>query len=88
MSDLSGVLDLLCEIDDPKQMEKVLGELLTPSEVKDLSLRWALMEQLFNSVPQREIAAKLGISLCKITRGAKIIKNENSEILKWFKKNK
>lgn len=59
-------------------MNQFLEEILTPAEQKDLALRWQLMEMLEAGVPQRQIAAELGISLCKITRGAKILKAKNS----------
>jgi TrpR family trp operon transcriptional repressor len=86
MNQLSEVAKFLCSLKDSEKMEKVLSELLTASEQKALASRWALMELLEQSMSQREISAKLGISLCKITRGAKILKNQNSEIVKWLSK--
>ena len=59
-------------------MHRFLAEVLTPSERRDLTLRWELMRRLKQGVPQRQIARDLGISLCKITRGAKILKEEHS----------
>lgn len=59
-------------------MELFLQEILTPAELHDLSLRWELMRLLKQKVPQRQIAKNLGISLCKITRGAKILKKSDS----------
>ena len=59
-------------------MHHFLEEILTPAECKDLALRWKLMEMLQEGIPQRKIASELGISLCKITRGAKILKNSRS----------
>lgn len=59
-------------------MEKFLREIFTPGELHDLALRWELMRRLSQGVPQRQIAGEMGISLCKITRGAKILKAENS----------
>ncbi len=75
---LSGISSVLCQIDQPVQMKHFLEEILTPAEQKDLALRWQLMKMLEEGVPQRQIAAELGISLCKITRGAKILKAKNS----------
>ena len=59
-------------------MQEFLTEMLTPSERRDLTLRWELMRRLKKGIPQRKIAAELGISLCKITRGAKILKQDHS----------
>jgi TrpR family trp operon transcriptional repressor len=33
------------------------------------------MKMLKAGIPQRKIASELGISLCKITRGAKVLKD-------------
>ena len=65
-------------VTDPREMETFLSELLTPAELHDLVLRWELLELLERGVSQRKVAAKLGISLCKITRGAKILKRSGS----------
>ena len=75
MDEISSVL---AGIDDPDQMRRFLEEVLTPAERKDLALRWELMRRLTDGVPQRQIAEELGVSLCKITRGAKILKKEDS----------
>ena len=75
---LSDISTVLCRIDDVQQMQSFLCEILTPSEQRDLALRWELMRRLRKGVPQRKIAADLGISLCKITRGAKVLKQDHS----------
>ena len=59
-------------------MERFLGEILTPAERHDLTLRWELMRRLNLGTSQRQIASDLKISLCKITRGAKVLKNSES----------
>lgn len=59
-------------------MRLFLSEILTQAELHDLSLRWELMRRLDNAQPQRQIAEQLGVSLCKITRGAKILKKPES----------
>jgi len=61
----------------PAEVEAFLRELLTPGEFHDLALRWELVELLAAGVSQRTVAARLGISLCKITRGARIMKKRN-----------
>ncbi|MHC5082427.1 MAG: Trp family transcriptional regulator [Planctomycetota bacterium] len=77
-SGFEQICTILCQMEDPQQMGAFLEEILTPAERKDLSLRWELMRMLKQGVPQRQIASQLGISLCKITRGAKILKQEES----------
>ncbi|MGL4370026.1 MAG: Trp family transcriptional regulator [Spirochaetota bacterium] len=83
------MIETLCEVNDAREMKQLLTELLTDAELQDLILRWTLLRQLAEGVHQREIAKNLGISLCKITRGAKILKDEKSmlySILKGAKK--
>lgn len=76
--DYSDICTVLCDIREPDQMHRFLAEVLTPSEHRDLALRWELMRRLKQGIPQRQIARELGISLCKITRGAKILKQDHS----------
>ena len=59
-------------------MEAFLHEILTPTEFHDLAMRWELMQRLGQGHTQRQIAADLGVSLCKITRGARILKRKEA----------
>ena len=77
-SSLSRLAEAAATLTDPGEMEKFLSELLTPTELHDLVLRWELLELLSGGESQRRVSSELGISLCKITRGAKILKRSNS----------
>ena len=70
----------LADLKQPAAIERFLLEVMTPGEVHDLGLRWELVELLVEGVSQRQIASRLGISLCKITRGAKILKKRNGAV--------
>lgn len=72
------VAETLSSITCPEEMRLFLKELLTPGEVRDLTLRWRLLERLAEGASQRRIAEELSISLCKITRGSKILKQEGA----------
>jgi len=76
--DLNDLASAFCQITDVDRMKQFFHEIFTDNERIDLSLRWRLMELLKTGMAQRRIAAELGISLCKITRGARIIKNRRS----------
>ena len=80
MSDFNEVTQILSNITSQKDMEKFLDEILTENERRDISLRWELMKKIHEGVPQRVIASDLGISLCRITRGSRILKAEGSLI--------
>ena len=63
---------------DRALIEDFLRCLLTPAELADIAGRWALVKALRQKKTQREIARDLGVSLCKITRGSRELKKENS----------
>lgn len=82
----SGAIEELAEvfaaISDKARMIRLFEELFTPAERSTFELRWELLKSLRAGETQREIAEKFGISLCKITRGSKILKDKNSELSK------
>ena len=66
--------DIILKIKDRKLAKNFLIDILTPFEREEIESRWALVKMLAKGIPQREIAKKLGISLCKITRGSRELK--------------
>lgn len=78
--ELSELAERLCEIGDPALMARLLEEILTPAELAAVIARWTICRLLLEGVSQREISRRLGVSLCKITRGARELKNEDSAI--------
>ncbi|MEN6476976.1 MAG: Trp family transcriptional regulator [Rectinema sp.] len=63
---------------DPRLIESFLYSLLTPAEADEMAKRWALVKELSDGTPQRRIAENLGLSLCKITRGSRELKKQDS----------
>lgn len=82
MNDFDDLIEIFSNTNDKEDMRKLFGEMFTEREQKDFILRWNLMKDLYNGLPQREIASKHKISLCKITRGSKILKEKGSYIKK------
>ena len=81
--------ELVKNINTKTEIAAFFKELLTESELETLSKRWRILSMLRDGVTQRAIAKELKVSLCKVTRGAKIIKNKNSIITKYLiKENK
>ena len=78
--DIQDVADLFAGVADRRKMRQMLDEILTPTELRDLALRWQLVQRLHAGAPQRRIASDLGISLCKITRGSRILKRPRGAI--------
>ena len=77
IDELAAVFAGLKSRDDVKRL---FEELFTPAERSTFELRWSLLKSLHEGVPQREIAERLGVSLCKITRGSKILRDRDSII--------
>lgn len=65
---------------NPSEVESFMYDLFTTAEIEDISLRWALMNDLVQAVPQRKIADRYNISLCKITKGSAVLKKKNGLI--------
>ena len=86
MKSKSELVDAFCAITDRDEMERFIHEILTENELEDVIFRWRLMKDLFHGETQRNIAKKHGISLCKITRGSRILKDKKSISLKLIKK--
>lgn len=65
-------------IKDENLLKDFFSCLFTPSERIDFAQRWLLVKELKAGTPQREIAKKYNMSLCKITRGSKELQKEDS----------
>ncbi len=85
MDDLEELVKVFTHTNDQRAMQKLFEELFTQREKYDFALRWRLMKELHQGKTQRDIASELGISLCKITRGSKILKQDDSQFGKILK---
>jgi len=80
MDTIHEIARVLAELDDEELIRAFLQDILTPKERHDISARWELVKRLFLGNSQRKIAAELGLSLCKITRGSRELKKERSAL--------
>ncbi len=72
----------LATVNDSVLLRDFLKALLTPQEYNAVAARWALVRLLDKGMTQRKIAETLGLSLCKITRGSREMKKEESSFRK------
>lgn len=70
LRELAAVLTRL----DAAEVFDLFQAILTPQERAKIALRWKLVCMLEKGITQRAIAAELGVSLCKITRGSHELK--------------
>jgi TrpR family trp operon transcriptional repressor len=82
MDDYEELVEIFAQTTSKKEMHKLFEEIFTQREKYDFALRWRLMKEIYQGTTQREIASQLGISLCKITRGSRILKDEHSQVKK------
>ena len=71
------ILSVIAGLDDKEEIRKLFDDLFTDAEVADFVLRWLLMDDLKRGRSQRDIARNRNISLCKITRGSKMLKKKD-----------
>lgn len=69
------LIDLLCRISDPKEMEAALEAILTHREAEELENRLQIFRMLLQDIPQREIATRLNVGIATVTRGAAALRN-------------
>jgi len=79
---LEEIVRIIASETDYTTVRKIFEELFTPKELVSVSKRWYLMKALYKGRAQRKIAKDMEISLCKITRGSKILKDPDSVIKK------
>jgi len=72
----------LAKAADSELIKDFLNSLLTEYELAEVSTRWALVRLIDEGMSQRKIADALGLSLCKITRGSRELKKDNSSFQK------
>lgn len=88
MDKINEIALVLANTSDEKAISEFLKSLLTESEIREVSSRWELVKLLDQGMSQRKISDKLGLSLCKITRGSKELKKNPSffkQMLEKFK---
>lgn len=86
MDRLTAIARVLAGMRRPGSIERLLRELLTQGEAEKLSLRWEIVRHLADGSSQRTIARQLGVSLCKITRGARELKKRDSTLRRIFER--
>ena len=75
---LDEVIGCIAETSDKELLSNFFDCLFTPAELLDIGKRWLLVKEIDKGTTQREIAKEFKMSLCKITRGSKELKKEDS----------
>ena len=71
------IINVFAATTDEEDMKALFDDMFTTAEINDMVTRWLLMKDIYTGKPQRAIAKDRNLSLCKITRGSKMLKKEN-----------
>lgn len=86
MNDISEILKLLLTAQHEKVRFELVDLLFTPDEISHLKNRYAIIAGLLKGEEtQRELAARLKLSIAKITRGSHALKRISPELKNYFK---
>jgi TrpR family trp operon transcriptional repressor len=75
---INEIAEVLCAIRNVALMRRFMESILTPRELEEICGRWELVKLLDRGISQRQVAKRLGMSLCKITRGSRELKKRDS----------
>lgn len=73
-------------ISTPELAAKFLRDILTPQELETIALRWQIVKLLHRGFSQRKVAKKLGVSLCKVTRGSRELRYGHKGFISLLRK--
>lgn len=68
--DLQEIFKALASLSSSQEVEKVLGDTLTPRELRTLKKRWQTIKLVARKLPYRVIAQQLRISTTTVARAA------------------
>lgn len=80
----SEIVNVFKSLSSTSDVEDFMLNLFTDAELTTLSKRWRILKLLSNGYSQRAVAKELNVGLCKVTRGAKILKKEKTIVTKFL----
>ena len=86
-SNIGEITNFILKLNSQEEAQAFLKEMLSEAEMSALSKRWRILSMLAEGRTQRDIVKELKVSLCKVTRGSKLLKDKNSVITKHFMEN-
>lgn len=69
------LLSVFAALDTPEAFEKLLGDLLSPAEMRSVGERWAIVRALAEGKTQREVRDEVGAAIATVSRGAQQLRN-------------
>ena len=81
---LKVITDTLWRIKSKKDIEWVIEDLMTPSEIVEIADRIQILKMLSEGKSQRDIAQELGTSVTTVSRGNRVLQYERKSIHKYI----
>jgi TrpR family trp operon transcriptional repressor len=78
--------NVFAAVNSPKEAKVLLEDILTPSELESMVMRWQIVKGLHKGETQRNLAKRLGISISKITRGSRMLQYGSGGFMHFLKK--
>ncbi len=75
---------ILLSIKSPEELDSFLDDMLTNKELDDIVQRYLIMDDLWKGKSQRDIASSRSMSLCRITRGSRMLKKKDGFMREYF----
>ena len=72
---LNELFELFPQLKTEGEAESFLRDILTTYELEQVAERWQIVKRLSEGKSQRRVKEELGVSIDKVTRGAKAIKD-------------
>lgn len=66
--------ETISAIKSPSLAKAFLHNILTPAELEEISKRLQIVKMLMKGTSQRDVAAKLGVSMGTVSRGSRELK--------------
>jgi len=82
---VSGMAQFFSQIESVEDLERVIPELLTDSEIDKIHERLKILQCLDEGFSQRETVKRTGAAIATIGRGAQVIKNKKIKILDYIR---
>lgn len=86
LSHLNELCDILKKIRNRSEALILLKDILTPRELASVVERWQIVKCLIKGMPHRKISQTLGVSIDKVTRGAKALKYNHGGFRLFFRR--
>ncbi len=71
---------------DKEFLKEFFKDLFTPTEYKDIGIRWQIVKRLVNHGTHREIAHDLKLGISTVARGSRELGDKNGGFWKMIKK--